>query len=79
MAALVTALDTTFTPAAGDFIAQSTGAPANLLRKTANGAANFALVGVVAAGQGVTVSNPVAGAVYKFTAVSGTPTVRADQ
>jgi hypothetical protein len=73
-------LDTTFTPAAGDFIAQVTGGGAvSLMRKTASGAAAFAFVGTIQANTSVTVSNPVAGAVYKFTAVSGTPAVRADQ
>lgn len=78
MAALTTALDTEFTPAVGDFIVQVTAGPANLLRKNAAGA-DFAVVQALAAGSAVVVSNPVAGAVYMFTALVGTPSVRADQ
>lgn len=79
MTALTTALDTEFTPAAGDFIVQVTGgSPANLLRKNAAGA-EYAVLGVLESGAARIVSNPVSGAVYKFTAVSGTPSVRADQ
>jgi hypothetical protein len=36
-------------------------------------------VQALAAGSAVVVSNPVAGAVYMFTALVGTPSVRADQ
>lgn len=77
MAALTTANDTEFTPAAGDFIVQATGAAATLLRKNVSGAA-FAAVGRVEPGVGYIVSNPVAAAVYKFAADAGA-TVRADQ
>lgn len=77
MAALTTANDTEFTPAVGDFVVQSTGGAATILRKQVSGAA-FASIGRIAAGQGFIVSNPVAGAVYKFAADSGA-TVRADQ
>ncbi len=78
MASLVSALNTEFTPAAGDFIAQATGGAAILQRKDSSGVA-FADVGLV--DQAVIVSNPVAGAVFKFiTALTyGTPTVQADQ
>lgn len=77
MAALTTADDTEFTPAVGDFIAQSTGAAATLLRKNASGAA-FASAGRLTPGQAVIVNNPIAGAVYKFAAEAGAA-VRADQ
>ena len=75
MATLTAALDTDFTPAAGDFIAQATGGTANLLRKNSSGA-QFAPVGPI--NGAVTVDNPVAGAVYKFSAPTGV-TVQADQ
>lgn len=77
MATLASALDTEFTPAVGDFIAQATGGNASLVRKNSAGA-EFALVTSTLNGA-VVVSNPVAGAVYKFTAPSGTPLVQADQ
>lgn len=78
MAALITTIDSEFTPAAGDFLVQITGAPATLLRKNAAGAA-FAPVEGATAGCFVC-SNPVAGAVYKFqTPFPGTAVVRADQ
>ena len=77
MATLVSALDTEFTPAAGDFIVQATGGQALLQRKNSSGAA-FAPVGTIDKA-GVIVSNPIAGAVYKLTATIGTPTVQADQ
>ena len=77
MAALTTANDTEFTPAAGEFIAQATGAAATLLRKNVSGAA-FASAGRIEPGMAYVVSNPVAGAVYKFAADAGA-TVREDQ
>lgn len=73
-------LDTEFTPAAGDFIAQVSGnSAANLLRKDVSGAA-FVLVGTIM-GEAKVISNPVGGAIYKWTAVypASAPTVRADQ
>lgn len=76
MATLVSALDTEFTPAVGDFIAQSTGGQASLLRKNSAGAA-FADVGIVS--EAMIVDNPVAGAVYKFKRFDGAPVVQADQ
>lgn len=77
MATLVSALTTEFTPAAGDFVAQASGGAAQLQRKQTGGAA-FVGIGLIH-NDGVIVSNPVAGAVYKFVAVIGTPTVQADQ
>lgn len=80
MATLTSALDTDFTPAAGDFIAQATGGSVQLLRKNSSGAA-FALVGLIGIGTGaVIVSNPVAGAVYRFSTTGGqVVAVQADQ
>lgn len=75
MATLVSAIDTDFTPAVGDFIAQASGAPATLLRKNSSGAA-FVTVGAVS-GNACIVSNPIAGAVYRF--VGAGATVQADQ
>lgn len=78
MATLTTALNTAFTPAAGDFIAQATDARAVLQRKNTAGAA-WADVGVIDGS--VIVSNPIAGAQYQFKALlaNTTPTVQADQ
>lgn len=76
MATLVSALNTEFTPAAGDFIVQSTNGRAALMRKNTSGAA-FAAVGVIS--EALIVSNPVADAVYKLVAHEGVPTVQADQ
>ena len=75
MASLVTALETDFTPAAGDFIIQVTVAPATLLRKNAS-AASYTVVqdSIIGAWN---VSNPVAGAVYRFRGDASV--VRADQ
>ena len=77
MASLVSAVDTEFTPAAGDFIASVVGGTAALVRKNSSGTA-FAEVGRIS-NAGVIVSNPIAGAVYKFVSVSGSPTVQSDQ
>lgn len=76
MATLVSALNTEFTPAVGDFIVQSTNGRAALMRKNVSGA-GFAAVGVIS--EAVIVSNPVAAAVYKMMAHEGTPVVQADQ
>ena len=76
MATLVSALQTEFTPAAGDFIAQSTGGISSLLRKNSAGA-SFAAVGEIDGA--AIVANPVSGAVYKFDIRSGAPVVQADQ
>lgn len=76
MATIATALNTEFTPAVGDFIAQSTNGDAALMRKNSAGA-GFAAVGVIS--EAAIVDNPVAGAVYKFVAHTGNPVVQADQ
>lgn len=77
MATLVTALDTEFTPAVGDFNVQVSGGLATLLRKNSAGAA-FTVVQSVISGAAVC-SNPVAGAVFKFSSPSSTTAVQADQ
>lgn len=77
MTTLVSALDTDFTPAVGDFNVQVTGGVATLLRKNTAGSA-FAVVQSVLAGAAVC-SNPVAGAVYRFSSPSSTTAVQAEQ
>jgi hypothetical protein len=78
MATLVSALDVEFTPpAAAPFNVQATGGNASLLRKNTAGAA-WALITSTLNGSAI-VDNPVAGAVYKFTATGGAPIVQADQ
>lgn len=74
--ASTTALDTEFTPAVGDFIVQATGDDAVLLRKNASAAA-FAVAGEVHKDTCMIVSNPYAGAVYKFAGTAAT-VARAD-
>jgi hypothetical protein len=76
MASLVSALETEFTPAVGDFIISVTGVPATLLRKNSSGTA-FAVVEAGIVGAKIC-SNPIAAAVYKFQA-HGAATVQADQ
>lgn len=77
MATLVSALDTEFTPAVGDFNVQVSSGTATLLRKNSAGSP-FAVVQSAVAGAFVC-SNPVAGAVYKFSAPSSSTVVAADQ
>lgn len=77
MATLVSTLGTEFTPSAGDFIASSSGGPSLLMRKNTS-TSPYAMVGMVSGA--IVVSNPVAGAVYRFDSYQGsTPTVQADQ
>ena len=78
MTTLTTALNTTFTPAAGAFIVQCTGGNAQLERRGSS-SASWAIVGVVANGLASNIDNPVAAADYRFTGLSGTPSVQADQ
>lgn len=79
MTTLVSALGTEFTPTGGiPFIVQVTGGIARLDRKNTSGA-TWVGVGTVSSGQGFVVDNPVAGAVYRFTGISGVPVVQADQ
>lgn len=78
MATLTSSLNTEFTPAASDFIAQSTGGDVALLRKNTSGAV-FTQVGILSAGVSYICANPVAGAVYKALSANGNPTFQADQ
>lgn len=77
MASLVAAVDTEFTPAVGDFNISVTTMPATLMRKNSAGTA-FAVVENLFSGAKIC-SNPVAGAVYKFTSPYNTAVVQADQ
>ena len=78
MATLTSALDTAFTPAAGDFVVQASGGAALLQRRNTAGAA-WVNVGVITANNAFVISNPVASVQYQFTAQVGTPAVQADQ
>lgn len=78
MAQICSAVDTEFTPAATPFIIQVSTGTAALMRKTSSGGA-FTYVATIGGNDSPIVDNPVAGAVYKFQAVSGTPVVSADQ
>lgn len=75
------AVNTPFTPAAGDFIVQVTGAgQIQLMRRNTSGD-TFVPADMLNAGAYV-VANPVAGAQYQFQAAPGassSPTFRADQ
>ncbi len=70
------ALNSTFTPAAGDFTVDVQGGAVNLQRDSGGG---FIWVGRIEQGVGMVVSNPVASVNYRFTLAAGNPTVRADQ
>jgi hypothetical protein len=75
MASLTTSFNATFTPAASDFIVQVTGAgPAELQRKNSSGVTEWPPGDVLMPGA-YTISNPVAGAVYRFVKVAGDPVV----
>lgn len=77
MATLTAVLNTEFTPAAGEFNAQASGGIAVLERKQTSGAA-FTEAGRIH-NAGVVVSNPVAGSVFRFVAVTAGVAVQADQ
>lgn len=80
MALLTSTLEAEFTPAVGDFVAQSTGIGlVTVMRKNAAAAAWAPAEGGSLFDRAAVISNPVAGAVYKFTLNSGSPVVRADQ
>lgn len=78
MASLVSAVDTEFTPAVGDFNVSVTTMAATLMRKNSAGTA-FAAVPPGEFSGAMVCSNPVAGAVYKFTSKYNTAVVQADQ
>lgn len=79
MATLTSTLDTDFTPAAGDFIISVKDGPINFTRQNSAGAPRVSL-GFIANDAKI-VSNPVAGAIYRFSSVAWatTATVQADQ
>lgn len=76
MATLTTSVNTVFTPAAGDFIVQIPSIDVTLERRNTAGAA-WLPIGPKMSGA-LIVSNPVAGADYRFTTVGDTR-VQADQ
>lgn len=76
MATLTTAVNTVFTPAAGDFIVQIPSNDVTLERRNTSGAA-WVPVGPKMSGA-LVISNPVAGTEYRFTTI-GSTTVQADQ
>jgi hypothetical protein len=78
MAQIASAVNTAFTPAVGDFIIQCSGGAVGLQRRNA-AAAEWVDVGQISSGEAPIVSNPIAGADYRFIAIVGTPVVRADQ
>lgn len=78
MATLTSALNTSFTPAAGTFVVQCNGGLVRLERQNSSGAA-WAMVGDIKSGQAQNVDNPVAGPNYRFIGMVGTPVIQADQ
>jgi hypothetical protein len=78
MATIASAVNTAFVPGVGDFVVQCSTGIAELQRRGTN-AAPWVTVGVISGSMAPIVSNPVAGAEYRFLAVSGTPVVQADQ
>ena len=79
MATIATALNTPFTPAAGDFIVQCSAGVAALERSN-DADAPFVYVGTITGNDAPIVSNPVAGARYQFRQIgSTTAVVQADQ
>lgn len=77
MATLTSALDTTFTPAVGDFAVQVTGGMAILEGRGTSGAA-WAEVARIRNGKGIATCT-VSGEQYRFRAVDSTAVVQADQ
>lgn len=77
MATIASALDTEFTPSNADFIVSVAGGTASLMRKNSSGGAFVEVARITSTG--AIVSNPIAGAVFKFVAVNGSPVVQADQ
>ena len=79
MATIATALNTPFTPAAGDFIVQCSAGVASLERSNDTDAP-WVNVGTITGNDAPIVSNPVAGARYQFRQIgSTTAVVQADQ
>lgn len=79
MAILSSALNSAFTPAVGEFIVQCSAGVAGLERRNDSGAP-WVNVGQITGNDAPIVSNPVAGAQYRFVQVGATTAaVRADQ
>lgn len=78
MATLTTALNTSFEPAVGQFVAQCSNGQVSLERRGTSGAA-WVSVGFITPNSAPVIDNPVAGCQYRFVAVSGSPVVQADQ
>lgn len=79
MATIASALNTPFTPAAGDFIVQCSTGVAELQRSN-DADAPWTSVGVLSGNDAPIVANPVAGARYQFIQVGATTAVvQADQ
>lgn len=78
MATLTSALNTVFTPSTGTFNVQASGGNAQLERRNTSGAA-WCAAGIMISGQAYVVDNSVSATEYRFVALTGTPTVQADQ
>jgi hypothetical protein len=79
MATLTTALNTSFTPAVGDFIAQASGGMVYLQRRNTSGSAWVNIQPNIDALGAVVVNNPIAGADYQFVSATTAAVVSADQ
>ena len=77
MTTLVSAVNTVFTPAVGDFNVQATGAPTLLQRRNTAGA-GWITVGNLNESGGI-VSNPIAATDYRFISHNAAAVVQADQ
>lgn len=83
MATLKNTFDSDFTPAVGDFIVEVSGT-VRVLRKNTSASAKWSQVAEVSSldrayPPAAVISNPVAGAVYRFEAMTIGATVQADQ
>lgn len=78
MTTICNAVNTTFTPATGQFNVQCTRGSARLDRRQTAGA-DWAVAGYVNNGQAMVVDNLVASTDYRFVTMDGTPVVQADQ
>ncbi len=78
MAQICAAVNTPFIPEVGSFIVQCSAGAVALGRSAVTGGP-YTDCGQITANSSFIVDNPVAGAEYRFTTISGTPVVRADQ
>jgi len=78
MPVICSAVDTTFSPAAGPFLAQVTGGGSAILWRRSDATAEWAVAERLPQNRSVDVPNPVAGAQYRFEAI-GDVVVRAHQ